>query len=166
MTSDVSMNRRVLLGSRVFEPRGTKVKWPTIRKAWLTDESVAEIRSFVCGPGRSIIFLDGEYHTNLNRYVGKDSLERAVFFEYMIRHPSPDISGGIFALCWIGNFHNGAIFHCGWQYPQIRGWERYVPRADDFFESCALRIYRSLVDILYKHSTHPMDSEVARFIRC
>lgn len=159
----VSMNRQPLESSALFAHRGTNVKWPTIRKAWLTDHTVAQIKNYVTGTGRSIIFLDGTYDTNLNRYVGKDSTERAVFFEFMVKHPK--VKGAIFVLCWIGNFHNGSIIHFAWQYPQVKCWEEAGQgTAEEFFERSAFNIYRRIVNILYDDSEYSMDHEVAYFL--
>lgn len=159
----VSMNRQLLEGSPIFGMRGTNVKWPTIRKAWLTDESVAHIQRHVTQFGRSIIFLDGIYNTNLNRWAKKPPEERAVFFEYMVRHPRT--KGAIFLLCWIGNFHNGSIYHCAYQYPQVRCWEEYGDGAEEFFEKAAFKVYQNLAIILYEYSEYPMDAEVKKFLQ-
>lgn len=161
MPKAVSMNRQLLDGG-IFEHRGNNVKWPTIRKAWLTDSSVARIKDYVEGPGRSIIFLNGTYHTNLNRWAKKDPEERAIFFEFIAKHPR--VKGAIFLLSWIGNFHNGSIIHFAWQYPQIKCWEQAGANANDFFEREAFNVYRRIVDILYDESEYDMDSEVAQFL--
>jgi len=146
----------------LFAMRGNLVKWPTIRKAWLTDDSVHEVKRFVTNVGRSIIFLDGSYDTNLNQWTDRGSTERAVFFEFLVRHPR--INGGIYLLSWIGNFHNGCIIHFGWQYPQIRCWHAAGQNAEVFFENAAFGVYRKIVTILYNHSPNPMDTEVEEFI--
>jgi len=156
------INRAVLPNS-IFEMRGNEVKWPTIRKAWLTHASVHELEDHVTTKGRSIIFLDGEYRTNLNQWAKKDPYERAVFFEYLVKHPK--INGGIFLLSWIGNYHNGCIIHFAWQYPQIRCWLAAGKNAERFFERKAFQVYKECVEILYKHSDYPMDAEVENFIR-
>ena len=93
-----------------FASRGSKVKWPTLRGAYLTDDSVEELRKYAFG----VIFLDGEYRTRLN-FDKKESTERAVFFEHLHK-----VTGdSIFLLIWVGNYHNGSIFHCAWQFPQM-----------------------------------------------
>ena len=153
---------RLPLDSPIFGMRGEDVKWPTLRKAWLNDNAVNELRQFVTKVGRSIIFLDGTYRTNLNQWAKKDPIERAVFFEYLMKHPK--IKGGIFMLAWIGDFHNGCIYHCAWQYPQVRCWHEIGENAEEMFEKAAFRVYRHIVTILYKHSEHPMDAEVEEFI--
>lgn len=159
MNKKVGMNRQPL-DSPLFEHRGVKVKWPTLRKAYMTDENVAEIRKYATGKGRSIVFLDGEYQTTLNRYVGKDPTERAIFFEFMVRNKN--VKGAIFVYVWIGNFHNGSIIHFGWQYPQMRCWEEHDPNAEEFFERGVFDIYKTIAEILYGDA--PMDKEVAKFI--
>ena len=158
----IPMNRLPLNQSEVFKVRGERVKWPTIRGAYLTDESCVELRNHVTKRGRSIIFLDGEYLTNLNKFAGRPPEERAVFFEYLIKHPR--VKGGIFLLCWIGNFHNGSIYHCGWQFPQVKCWEDFGTGAEAMFERKAFKVYKEVVEILYKHSPNEMDSEVQEFI--
>lgn len=158
-THKIKMNR-VPLDNSIFTIRKEDVKWPTIRKGWLTDDNVTKLRSHMITVGRSIIFLDGMYNTNLNRWVGKSPEERAVFFEYMIN--PPQVSGAIFALCWIGNFHNGSIFHCAWQYPQIRCWHENSKGAETYFEHQAFYIYQSCVKIIYGEDT--WDHEVFEFI--
>jgi hypothetical protein len=142
--------------------RGNHVKWPTIRKAWLIDESVEEIRQYVQGRGRSIIFLDGVYKTNLNQWCGKDPEERAVFFEFLVKHPR--VMGGIYVLSWIGNYHNGSIIHFGWQYPQVRCWRENTKGTESFLEGKVFTIYKEIVRILYRHSEHDMDDEVREFL--
>jgi len=154
---------RALLSDSLFEMRGNKVKWPTLRKAWLIDPAVADIRNYVVGRGRSIIFLDGMYETNLNQWAQKSPIERAVFFEFLVRHPR--VNGGIYLLSWIGDFHNGCIIHFAWQYPQVRCWHALGENAEEFFERKAFAVYKDIAEILYKHSIHPMDSEVEEFIR-
>lgn len=160
----IPMNRLPLKGSVTFEGRGDRVKWPTIRKAWLNDAAVEELRQYVTRVGRSIIFLDGQYKTNLNKWCDppRGPEERAVFFEFLMKHPK--VKGGIFLLCWIGDYHNGSIYHCGWQYPQVRCWHEYGAHAHEMFEAWAFRVYAAVVRILYKHSDHPMDHEVEEFL--
>lgn len=160
MTKPVSMNRRQL-DSDIFGHRGTKVKWPTIRKAWITDKNIGELRKYATGKGRSIVFLDGEYQTTLNRYKGLDPTERAVFFEFMVRNK--ETRGAIFTYVWIGNFHNGSIIHFGFQYPQVRCWNE-AGISETFFEKAVFDIYKTIVEILYKDSEYEIDKEVKRFI--
>lgn len=160
--------------SGIFMDRGTDVKWPTLRRTWLTDESVPELRRMAMKQGASIIFLDGMYRTNLNRHTDADPIERAVFFEYAVRSTrgtlemlkmktNREVEGStIFLLCWIGNFHNGCIFHCGWQFPQVETWKMGTPYP--WFERKALLVYRKCADILYKHGEEPMDPEVREFL--
>lgn len=155
------INRALLPGGR-FEMRGNNVKWPTIRKAWLTDHSVPPLQQYVTTIGKSIIFLDGKYETNLNQWADKDPIERAVFFEFLVKHPR--INGGIYLLSWIGNYHNGCIIHFGWQYPQVRCWHGAGTNAEDFFEATAFKVYKNIVTTLYQHSEYPMDEEVEKFI--
>ena len=157
-----NMNRRPL-DSPIFGMRGEDVKWPTIRKAWLTDESVPYIREYVEGRGRSIIFLDGTYRTNLNQWVEKDPYERAIFFEFLVKHPK--VKGGIYILSWVGNYHNGCIIHFAWQYPQVRCWYEAGTGVEEFFERKAFEVYRKIVTILYDFSDFPMDEEVSQFLK-
>jgi len=160
MTPD-KINRAVLYDS-LFEMRGNNVKWPTIRKAWLTDYSVPPIKTYVEGRGRSIIFLDGTYRTNLNQWVERDPHERAIFFEFLVKHPK--VNGGIYILSWVGNYHNGCIIHFAWQYPQVRCWHEAGANVETFFERKCFTIYKDIVTILYEHSEFPMDEEVEKFI--
>lgn len=157
-----NMNRRPL-DSPIFGMRGEEVKWPTIRKAWLHDDSVAEIKDFVIQRGKSIIFLDGTYRTNLNQWVKKDPHERAIFFEFLTKHPK--VKGGIYLLSWVGNYHNGCIIHFAWQYPQVRCWYEAGTGIEEFFEKKAFSVYSKIVNILYDHSEHPMDEEVESFLK-
>lgn len=161
-TKKVSMNRRQL-DSPYFKVRKEKVKWPTIRGAYMTDENVQVLRKYVTGKGRSIIFLDGEYETTLNRYKGLPSTERAVAWEFMCREKG--VKGGIFMLCWLGNFHNGCIFHASPQFPQLQCWYEYmgVERANLFFERQAFKIYNEVVRIVHGGG-EIIDREVREFI--
>jgi hypothetical protein len=158
----VSMNRQPI-SSPMFSIRGSKVKWPTLRGAYMTDENVDTLKKYVTSKGRSIVFLDGEYITKLNRYVGKAPEERAVFFEFMCKEKA--IKGGIFLICWIGNFHNGSIFHAAPQFPQMQCWVDAlgVEGANRFFERHAFKIYKEVVDILYGGAI--TDKEVKEFVR-
>jgi hypothetical protein len=155
------MNRLPLESSRVFADRGDRVKWPTIRKAWLTDDAVKGIENYVTGIGKSIIFLDGRYNTNLNFDI-RGPNERAVFFEFLMKHPR--VKGGIFMLSWIGDYHNGCIYHCAWQYPQVKCWESFGTGAEEMFERAAHKVYKRITQILYEHSEYEMDQEVKEFI--
>lgn len=159
----VSMNRQALGESPFFSIRKNKVKWPTIRKVFMDDDNIKRIKKYATGTGRSIVFLDGTYETKLNRYVGKGSTERAVFFEFMLK--DPDISGAIFILCWIGNFHNGCIFHAAPQFPQMNCWvEALGPeKASLFFEKHAFKVYKEIVNILH-NGEDIIDDEVRKFI--
>ncbi len=161
MPQKISMNRQPL-DSPFFGHRGTKVKWPTLRKAWLTDSTIAKVKEYATGKGRSIVFLEGEYETTLNRYRGNDPVERAVFFEFMCRHP--DKKGAIFVYVWIGNFDNGSIIHFGFQYPQMRCWDESDVDSEKFFENSTFDIYAHIANILYTESEYEMDKEVAKFI--
>ncbi len=159
----VSMNRQPLKSSSIFACRGVDVKWPTLRKVYLNDNNVAALKQHVTTKGRSIVFLDGEYITKLNRYVGKAPEERAVFFEYMVR--DKNLKGAIFLLCWIGNFHNGCIFHAAPQYPQMNCWIDTLgfDAATFFFEKKAFEMYKVVTEIL--HEGNPIiDDEVGEFI--
>ena len=159
----VSMNRQAVSSSPFFAMRGSKVKWPTIRKAYMTDDNVKLIKEYVTGKGRSIVFLDGEYLTKLNRYVGKAPEERAIGFEFMCKEKS--IKGAIFLLCWVGNFHNGCIFHAAPQYPQMQCWIEALglEKANAFFEKHSFKIYKNIVTILHGGS-NIIDDEVREFI--
>lgn len=160
MNDKHSMNRQGLPNSPFFAHRKNKVVWPTMRKAYLTDENVETLKAWATGKGRSIIFLDGDYETKLNRYVGKDPIERAVFFEYMCREKG--VKGAIFAYCWIGNFHNGAIAHFSFQFPQMNCWFDNMNDANGFFERAAFRLYACIAEILYDGTI--LDDEVREFI--
>jgi hypothetical protein len=158
----VSMNRQPV-SSPMFSIRGTKVKWPTLRGAYMTDENVDTLKKYVTSKGRSIVFLDGEYITKLNRYVGKAPEERAVFFEFMCKEKN--IKGGIFLICWIGNFHNGSIFHAAPQFPQMQCWidALGMQEANRFFERHSFKIYKEVAQILY--GPNITDKEVKDFLR-
>lgn len=167
----LSMNRKPLMASSFFGMRKDKVKWPTLRKAYLTDENVDNIKEYATRKGRSIIFLDGNYETKLNRYVRKDPVERAVFFEFMCREKGQ--KGAIFAYCWLGNFHNGTIAHFSFQFPQMNCWydnfggglldeEEKRNEANKFFERCSFRLYNEIANILYGEEI--LDKEVKTFL--
>lgn len=145
--SAVKRNRFPLPDSPVFAMRGTDVKWPTLRQAFLNDNTVALLRAKAYG----VIFLDGPYNTRLN--FGSDSKERAVFFEHL--HKVQD--SHIFLLCWIGNYHAGCIFHCAWQFPQMEHW-----KVQDL-EWAAFRTYKAVATIVYEG--RPMDPEVDAFLK-
>ena len=158
----VAMNRQGLSDSPIFNVRKNKVIWPTLRKAYMTDDNIQKLKKYVTGTGRSIIFLDGVYDTKLNRYVKKDSKERAVFFEFMLRKKG--VKGAIQTICWIGNFHNGSIIHFGPQFPQFQCWVDCLgyQEAMRFFEEGCFKIYRDIAAILY--SGPYQDEEVKEFI--
>lgn len=140
-------NRQVLEDSPIFSRRGTKVKWPTLRGAYLDDESIGKIRKIAFG----VIFLEGNYNTRLN-FERKVSLEKAIFFEHLHR-----VDGeSLFLLCWIGNYHAGAIFHCAWQFPQHLHWE--TPS----LEYAAFKTYRTIANIMY--NGRDKDPEVEAFL--
>ena len=156
------MNRKKL-SSPYFSIRKEKVKWPTIRGAYMDEKNVKELKEFVTKKGRSIIFLDGKYDTTLNRYKNLPSEERAIAWEFMCREKG--IKGGIFMLCWLGNFHNGCIFHASPQYPQVQCWYEAMgyEEANAFFERQTFKIYKEVVDIV--HNRKPIvDKEVREFI--
>jgi hypothetical protein len=158
----VSMNRQPLNNSPFFAIRKNKVKWPTMRKGYMTDENILLLKKYVMGKGRSIIFLEGNYETKLNRYVKKDSTERSVFFEFMLRKKG--VKGAIQTLCWIGNFHNGTIIHFGPQFSQLQCWVECLgyEEAMNFFEEACFTIYSEVADILYGDT--PKDKEVEEFL--
>lgn len=160
-----NINRRPLVNSPMFAMRGDSVKWPTLRKGWLTDASVEEIEQYVTGTGRSIIFLDGTYRTNLNQWCDppRGPWERAVFFEFLVKHPR--VKGGIYILSWIGNYHNGSIIHFGLQYPQVRCWHEVGNGVEEFFEKKTFQVYKTIAHILYKNTSGEMDDEVRSFIK-
>lgn len=157
-----AMNRQGLSNSPIFSIRKNKVMWPTLRKAYMTDENIPALRKYVMSKGRSIIFLDGGYETKLNRYVRKDSNERAVFFEFMLRKKG--VKGAIQTLVWIGNFHNGSIIHFGPQFGQMQCWVDCLgyEEAMRFFEEGCFRIYKEIANILYNGPY--LDEEVKEFI--
>jgi len=157
-----AMNRQGLSNSPIFSIRKNKVMWPTLRKAYMTDENIPALKKYVMSKGRSIIFLDGGYETKLNRYVRKDSNERAVFFEFMLRKKG--VKGAIQTLVWIGNFHNGCIAHFSPQFPQFQCWVDCLgyEEAMRFFEEGCFRIYKEIANILYNGPY--LDEEVKEFI--
>lgn len=154
----MSINRQVMEGSLVFEMRGENVKWPTMRGAYLTNDTVAFLRDRAIKIGKSIVFLDGTYKTNLNKWVKKDPLERAVFFEWQVR----DGTQMFFALCWVGNFHNGSIFHVGYQFPHSTWWTERV--GQDIMERWSWNIYRHVAECLYSLVPEGYDTEVEKFL--
>lgn len=137
-----------------FAMRGSRVKWPTLRGAFLTEDNIKELRKMAFG----VIFLEGTYHTRLNfakrgPYTYQDpSEEDAVFFEHLHR-----VEGeSIFLLIWIGNYHAGSIFHCAWQFPQMYHWNWLA------LERAAVRSYEQIARILYRGQE--MDPEVKEFV--
>ena len=158
----ISMNRRKL-GSLFFSGRKEKVKWPTIRGAYMNDANAEKLKQYVTTKGRSIIFLDGKYDTTLNRYKNLPSEERAIAWEFMCREKG--VKGGIFMLCWLGNFHNGCIFHASPQFPQVQCWYEALgyKEANDFFERQAFKIYDKVVSIVHNDGLI-IDDEVREFI--
>ena len=158
----VGMNRQGLSSSPFFATRKNRVAWPTLRKAYMTDENVPTLKKFVTGKGRSIVFLDALYETKLNRYVRKDPWERAVSFEFMLRKKG--VKGAIQALVWLGNFHNGNIVHFAPQFPQMQCWIEALgyERAMLFFEESCFNIYKEIANILYGGDI--LDEEVKEFI--
>jgi hypothetical protein len=129
----------------------------------MNDQNLSVLKDYVMGKGRSIIFLEGNYETKLNRYVKKDSTERSVFFEFMLRKKG--VKGAIQTLCWIGNFHNGSIIHFGPQFSQLQCWIECLgyQEAMNFFEGACFEIYSNVADILYGNNTK--DIEVEEFIQ-
>jgi hypothetical protein len=160
----VSMNRQPLNTSAFFAGRKNKVKWPTIRKAYMDDNNVEVLKNYVTSKGRSIVFLDGQYLTKLNRYAGKAPEERAVFWEFMIKEK--DIKGGLFLLCWLGNFHNGCIFHAAPQFPQAQCWYEALgyEQANSIFEKHSFKIYKEVVKIVH-NGGNIIDDEVKEFVQ-
>lgn len=157
----VSMNRQGFPGSPYFAIRKNKVAWPTLRKAYITDENVELLKKYIKKAGRSIVFLDGPYETKLNRYVKKNPMERAVFFEFMLRKKG--IKGAIQTLVWIGNFHNGSIIHFGPQFPQMQCWLEMAGKEGMlFFEESCYKIYKDIALILYNNNV--TDKEVIQFL--
>ncbi len=128
----------------------------------MTDQNIPLLKKYVMGKGRSIIFLEGNYETKLNRYVKKDPVERSVFFEFMLRKKG--VKGAIQTLCWIGNFHNGTIIHFGPQFSQLQCWVECLgyQEAMNFFEEACFVIYSEVANILYGDT--PKDKEVEEFL--
>jgi len=129
----------------------------------MTDENMPRLREWATSKGRSIIFLDGPYETNLNRYKKLPPVERAVAWEFMLREKG--VKGAIFLLCWLGNFHNGCIFHASPQFPQLQCWYESMgmQAANAFFERQAFRVYAEVVSIV--HNGGPIiDPEVREFV--
>jgi len=149
----------------LFSVRDTDVKWPTLRGGWLNDDVVAKLRNLAVGMGKSIIFLDGTYQTNLNQHTDKSPIERAVFFEWAVKVPTKqrkEHTGWIFLLSWIGNFHNGSIFHCAYQYPQVQEWERLFGK--DYLDYQAANLYRFVTSCIYPGG-NILDDDVAAFVQ-
>lgn len=147
MSSD-KRNRYPLPDNPVFASRGSKVKWPTLRGTYLDDVRVEALRRTAHG----VIFLDGMYDTRLN-FGMKESRERAIFFEHL--HKVDDAY--LFLLIWIGNYLDGSIFHCAWQFPQHLHW------STTSLSWAAFRTYKRIVGIMYNGIE--MDKEVAEFTR-
>lgn len=150
----VKRNRLPLVDSPIFSSRGVDVKWPTLRGAYLTDETVAILKNLAFG----VVFLDGPYNTRLNfgnssEYTNDDGSERAIFFEHLHK-----VDGDhIFLLCWIGNYYAGSIFHCAWQFPQHLHWPV------DKLEQAAFKTYKRIANVMYRPFGE-MDNEVSDFI--
>lgn len=159
----VSMNRQPLKNSSFFAIRKNKVKWPTLRKLYMNDQNVEVLKQFVTSKGRSIVFLDGQYLTKLNRYAGKAPEERAVFWEFMVKEKG--IKGGIFLVCWLGNFHNGAILHIAPQFPQIQCWYEALgyEETNRIFEKHSFKLYQKVAEIL-SQGQPIVDKEVQDFL--
>lgn len=159
----VSMNRQPLSNSSFFSIRKNKVKWPTLRKLYMNDSNVEVLKQYVTSKGRSIVFLDGQYITKLNRYVGKAPEERAVFWEFMVKEKG--IKGGIFLICWLGNFHNGSILHIAPQAPQVQCWYEALgyEKATEIFEKHSFKLYQKVAEILSQGQPIE-DKEVVEFI--
>ena len=148
---EMKLNRTPLCGA--FSCRGTKVKWPTLRKARITDKSRGALRE-LAKSYRSEIFLTGEYRTNLNFGRGKNGpFEVAAFFEREVRTDN----GALYLLVWVGNYYDGAVFHCGWQYPHARLVDNEV------LERVAVETYMDVAIRLYEYSDSVMDPEVEAF---
>jgi hypothetical protein len=77
-----------------------------------------------------------------------------------------NIKGGIFLLCWLGNFHNGCIFHAAPQFPQVQCWYETLgyQEANLFFEIQAFKIYKEVVNIVH-HGKPIIDDEVREFVQ-
>jgi hypothetical protein len=150
------LNRKPQPDSSFFAHRGSKVKWPTLRGAYLDDDTVVELKKLV--RNKSIVFLDGSYKTNLNQWVQRGPIERAVFFEWPVKW-----RGGptIFILCWIGNFHNGSIFHAAPQFPQIHTWVDEPEFGWEKMEYAAVQLYLKVAEVLY--GDKEWDKEVRKF---
>ena len=160
-----------------FEVRGDRVKWPTLRGVRLEDACVRWLRNFVTTAGRSIIFLDGTYRTNLN-FRGSSPVERAIFFEWLVRgrdlHWSlkgsggSGSSGGIYILSWIGDFEGGSIIHFGYQWPQVQCWQEEESVAQETIRMGlhlqTFRIYKRIATKFYSLLEVDMDHEVSEFI--
>jgi hypothetical protein len=76
-----------------------------------------------------------------------------------------NIKGGIFLICWIGNFHNGSIFHAAPQFPQMQCWVDAlgIQEANRFFERHSFKIYKEVAQILY--GPNITDKEVKDFLQ-
>lgn len=143
------MESRNPLSDKPFEQRGTKTYWPTIRGAYLDLNNIQKIRALSDG----VILLEGTYHTRLNRHSGKGPVEQAIFFEHRIKEWGVRPA---YFLVWIGNFYNGAVFHCAPQYPQC------LNNSQEYLAYRAWHLYRKVTLRLY--GNQEMDAEVAKFI--
>ena len=149
------MNKRPALPETIFESRGSKTHWPTLRSAFLTQENLPKIERLSTG----VIFLSGEYNARLNQYTSKDPTELAVFFEHGFTlkvKESPHNRKKAYMLSLIGNYYNGAVFHVAFQYPQCL----YYYESD--LEQQAFRLYWRVAGILYDYDY--TDREVKEFI--
>lgn len=138
----------------LFDARATKglPHWPTLRGARLDDAAFKRLRILT-----DLIYLEGHYTTNLNKYSGKPDRERALFGES--RKTLRTSLGGsyiLYILWWIGNYHAGSIVHIGFQYPHILAFRD----AEVLNAACAH--YRRVAAAAY--GTKAMDGDVSKFI--
>lgn len=164
--------KEVLEGT-IWEVRGDSTRWPTLRGAWLNDDTMTELDKRVSA---GVIFGRVKYNTRLNqnapmtpedksnpdRDCPRHPTEQAVFFEAELRLPSlepPHKSLSTYFLVWIGNYYRGSVIHIAPSYPQVLYFD---PKK---VEQKAGVLYRRVADIMYSHrKSLPVDREVAEFI--
>ncbi len=96
-------------------------KWPTFRKALLTDEAIERLKKMpsliFTAVGTQIVreTANGGFH-----HSGQPNEYPIFSFERQIRmRDSEGKSKILYAICWVGGYGKGSIFHMGWQYPHV-----------------------------------------------
>jgi len=137
-----------------FDKRASKglPHWPTLRGARLDDEAFKRLRRLA-----DLVYLEGTYNTNLNKYVAEPSLERAFFAE--TRKSMQTLQGKpyiLYILWWIGNYHAGSIVHIAFQYPHCLGFSK------ESMLLAACTHYRRVVAAAY--GDRELHDDVAEFV--